>query len=131
MMFNRFSGVFCIAFFAATGACADERWQCPPFTASQVSPIAPNGASIERGKQLVMANGCVDCHGGTGLGDGVAAARIVPHPANWHANEVQEQSDGCLLWKLQTGRPPMPATADLSDQERWQIIRFIRSLVAR
>ena len=39
------------------------------------------------------------------------------------------ETDGSLFWKMTNGRGPMPSWRDtLSDQERWQLVNYIRKL---
>lgn len=52
---------------------------------------------------------------------------LKPWPANLTKDLVQDQSDGALFWKITEGRTPMAAYKDvLTEEERWQLINFIR-----
>ena len=51
-----------------------------------------------------------------------------PKPANWTAAGVQSQSDGELFWKISNGRGAMPPWKHLPEQERWEIVNYIRTL---
>jgi mono/diheme cytochrome c family protein len=41
---------------------------------------------------------------------------------------VQDETDGELFWKISHGRGPMPPWGHLADNDRWAVIRYIRSL---
>ena len=116
------------ALVSAAIARADDSWICPPAISSIKNPVAPDARSIESGRALAAGNGCVDCHGAEGYGNGPAAASIKPRPANWHSDRIRAESDSCLFWKLTTGRRPMPGSASISEQQRWDLVNFIRSL---
>jgi mono/diheme cytochrome c family protein len=71
---------------------------------------------------------CWTCHGKTGQGDGPAGSGLNPKPRNFSLAEVQNQSDGELFWKLSNGRGMMiPYKHSLSQDQRWQLINFIRT----
>lgn len=107
---------------------AQDRWECPPSVLAIKNPIELNDQSAAAGQKLVFSNGCVDCHGAGGFGDGPGAASIHPRPSNWHSNKMRAQSDACLFWKLTTGRRPMPGSANIPERQRWDIINYIRNL---
>ena len=73
------------------------------------------------GKKLTVDKACTACHGDRGKGDGPGAAALNPKPADWTSAKVQQQTDGCLLWKITTGRGAMPPWAALSETERGQL----------
>ena len=63
-----------------------------------------------------------------GQGDGAAAVALNPKPADWTSKRVQDESDGELFWKISNGRGAMPPWKHLPEQDRWALIRYIRSL---
>jgi cytochrome c553 len=72
---------------------------------------------------------CVPCHGATGRGDGPKAPDLKVNPGDLSSAETLRQTDGALFWKLTRGRTPMPAyRARFSDQERWMIVHYMRTL---
>jgi mono/diheme cytochrome c family protein len=91
-----------------------------------VNPLPGDKKFIEQGKKAAQVN-CASCHGASGKGDGVAAAALNPKPADWTSKKVQDETDGELFWKISNGRGAMPPWKHL--QERWALIRYIRSLV--
>lgn len=94
------------------------------------NPLPLQAAVVERGAALFQAN-CAMCHGQSGRGDGPAAAGLNPKPADLTAAHVDDHTDGDIFWWLNYGiaGTAMPSFEHrLSDRERWQLIRFIRSL---
>ena len=99
-------------------------------TSYVVNPLPPGPATVERGTALFNTH-CTPCHGPAGRGDGPAAAALAAPPADLTAEHVDDHTDGDIFWWLTYG---MAGTAmpgfehTLSDTERWQLIRFVRSL---
>lgn len=85
-------------------------------------------AFVKKGKVL-FNNLCVVCHGNKGKGDGIAGISLKPRPTNFTLPKVQLQTDGELYWKMTNGRPPMAGyKAIISDEQRWQLVSYIRRL---
>ena len=99
-------------------------------TSYVTNPMPSNRAVVEQGAALFRTH-CMSCHGQTGRGDGPAAAALDAPPADLTAEHVDDHTDGDIFWWLTYG---MAGTAmpgfehTLSDTERWQLIRFVRSL---
>ena len=94
------------------------------------NPTASDRAVVQRGEALFHTH-CAPCHGAEGRGDGPAAAAIDAPPADLTAEHVDDHSDGDIFWWLAYGMAgtAMPGFEQtLSDTERWQLIRFVRSL---
>jgi len=88
-------------------------------------------AQLAQGKEL-YARDCAVCHGDTGVGNGPAAASLLPPPADltlhtrWHADEQ-------LFWYTTHGvaGTAMPALGDrLSVEERWAVIAYLHELAS-
>ena len=107
----------------------DERWKAPVEANSLKNPYSNDTASEEKGHGLFNLY-CRSCHGETGHGDGPAGHQGAgPKPADFHDHRIQDQTDGALFWKLNTGRGNMPAFKEsLSIEQRWQLIVYIRQL---
>lgn len=94
-------------------------------------PATPN--AIRAGETLYQAN-CASCHGSEGAGDGPAGEALSPPPANLRMSmRMPITSDSYLMWAIGEGGAQldtaMPAFADaLSQQDRWQIIHYLRTL---
>lgn len=99
-------------------------------TSYVTNPLPPGPAVVEHGAALFRAH-CAPCHGPTGRGDGPAAAALNAPPADLTADHVDDHTDGDIFWWLTHGMAgtAMPGfEGTLSDTERWQLIRFVRSL---
>jgi mono/diheme cytochrome c family protein len=111
-------------------------WIAPARAARKVNPLAQDPTAPARGKNSFAA-ACSPCHGPTGKGDGPAGsflqrggARVRPRdltdPALW------EEPDGALFWKISEGKAPMPSFHEtLSEQQRWEIVAFVRTLAPK
>jgi mono/diheme cytochrome c family protein len=51
-----------------------------------------------------------------------------PKPADWTSVKVQAESDGEIFWKISNGRGAMPPWKHLAENDRWALIRYLRSL---
>jgi len=97
------------------------------------NPLPASGDVIAAGETLYQSN-CAACHGSSGVGDGPAADGLSPPPANlrWTVQRPMA-GDGYLMWAISDGGAQlgtgMPAFAGaLSEQDRWRIIRYLRTL---
>ena len=105
-----------------------DEWKVPDAAAAKANPIPWDGSGVVAAKTLFVAR-CSSCHGSTGKGDGPAAFAFKPTPKDLADFSVMDQSDGALFWKMSEGRLPMPGFGSvLSDEHRWQIVQFIRTL---
>ncbi|TAK11213.1 MAG: c-type cytochrome [Anaerolineae bacterium] len=97
----------------------------------RVNPIAPNAASLLEGA-AIYDEFCVVCHGPQGRGDGPAGLALNPPPANLSIHTAPGvHPDGQLYLWISEGVPgtAMPAFQDLfSEDERWHLVNYIRSL---
>ena len=109
-------------------AWAQGPWNCPAAETAKKNPLAKNDAATAAGKKLTVDKACTACHGDSGKGDGPGASALNPKPADWTSAKAQQQTDGCLFWKISTGRGAMPPWAALSETERWQLVHYIRTL---
>ena len=102
-------------------------WVAPEAEKVKKNPLPSDKKFVEQGSKLAQVN-CVACHGAKGKGDGAAAVALNPKPADWTSKRVQDESDGELFWKISNGRGAMPPWKHLPEQDRWALIRYIRSL---
>ena len=72
--------------------------------------------------QFLFENHCAECHGEAGIGGKKAPSLRAP--------EVQNASPGTLFWLLTSGvtRKGMPVWSKLPEAQRWQIVRYLKSL---
>ena len=99
-------------------------------TSYTTNPLPPDPVVVAQGAALFGTH-CSPCHGPTGRGDGPAAAALDGPAADLTADHVDDHTDGDIFWWLTYGMAgtAMPGfEGTLSDSERWQIIRFVRSL---
>jgi len=108
-----------------------DPWVAPARAAARKNPVAANETSIALGKKTYERH-CLVCHGKEGKGDGSTAAQLEKRPSDLSNPKLWEQSDGALLWKITEGHKPMPTFKDLtSDEERWPVINYIRTLAPK
>src|SRR5271155_5715201 len=112
---------------AAIGACLPIKAQTASFhnapgTAEQTkNPYAGKHAAAQAGANL-FARHCASCHGPTGGGTGNIPA-LAKGP-------TQSAPDGAIFWFITQGDPNdgMPSWASLSEQQRWQIVTYLKAL---
>jgi mono/diheme cytochrome c family protein len=102
---------------------ADGKWlhRVPDEDHRRVNPLAKSPQVAEAGKVLFESN-CARCHG--------ADANGIHKRPSLRSERVRHASDGDLWWMLQHGDPygGMPPWNSLPEQQRWQIIAYIRNL---
>jgi putative copper export protein/mono/diheme cytochrome c family protein len=94
------------------------------------NPIPATQASIAAGERLYRQH-CQACHGVAGAGDGPAAAMLRPRPSDLRVHMAAGHTDGQLFYWISEGFPgtAMPAfRGTLSEQERWHVLNFLRTL---
>lgn len=120
--------LFCIsglgAGFAAQSAGHDASWKAPASAAAKKNPLAKDANAAQAGQSTYLRT-CSACHG-EGGDAGLAGA------SNLKSAAVQAQSDGALEWKISNGNVSkgMPSFGSLSEEKRWQLVRYIRTLKA-
>ena len=112
--------VSAVSFAAANGAWLKK---VPQADRERVNPYAGNPDAVAAGKNLFQEN-CAKCHGQNAEGKGSRPSL--------KSDRIKNASDGELAWMLKNGNPykGMPIWAGLPEQERWQIIAYVRSLNA-
>ena len=88
--------------------------------------------SVANGIALYQDSGCIACHGPSGYGDGPSAQDLNPKPVDLTAPHANAHTAGDLFWWLSHGVKPSSAMpgfgASLSEEERWDLINFMRAL---
>jgi mono/diheme cytochrome c family protein len=105
-----------------------SNWNAPDDVKRMRNPVPADPAGIAAGK-AVYGHKCANCHGVTGDGKGGDAYMysVQPAPFNNPAT-LAGKTDGELFWKISEGRRPMPGFRKrLTETERWQVIRYIRT----
>lgn len=115
-----------------TLAAQENGWSVPEDVRAMKNPVAASPEVVRAGRELYTKN-CQRCHGDAGLGDGPATKFIRPAPKEIASAETQDRmTDGEIFYKITEGKKPMPPMkTTLSDQERWQIVHFVRTLRQR
>jgi len=102
-------------------------------------PAAPLDARLQPGKAIYDLH-CAACHGPDGLGDGPAAVWLYPKPRHFNSGLFKIKStpagflptDDDLFRTITRGMPgsSMPSFTYLSDQERRDVVQFVKYLTA-
>lgn len=110
----------------------NEDWQAPPEAKKMKNPVTPNADNLASARAIYMDK-CANCHGDKGAGNGPEADMYTPAPADFtDAKMMNGMTDGELFWKMTEGRKPMPGfKKDLTDEQRWQVVNFLRTLVPK
>jgi mono/diheme cytochrome c family protein len=114
------------ALLGAAGICfaaANGTWlaKVPQADRARVNPYAGSAEAAAAGANLYR-NNCAKCHGENAEGrSGRPALK---------SDRIQNASDGDLAWIIRNGEmfKGMPSWGGLPEQERWQLVTYIRSL---
>ena len=106
-------------------------WIAPDWASRRANPMAGDEKAVAAGKELFTTT-CVPCHGPAGKGDGAAAVFLEKKPGVLSDSKMWLQSDGAIFWKVSEGSTPMPTFKEaLSEEQRWQIVNFVRTLAPK
>jgi len=100
---------------------------------TKANPLKDNIENIKKGKVL-YTNNCASCHGISGIGDGKAGKNLNPQPTNIaRFSKMSIATDGYLYWTISEGGTPIgtampPFKNALKDEEKWEIILYLRQL---
>ena len=99
------------------------------------NPIQPIDKNIDAGAKLFLGSiapiPCTTCHGVAVNGLGDPDFESTPSPRNFTCKETMGSiSDGQLFWVIKSGVPrtAMPSFDELSDDQIWHLILYIRHL---
>lgn len=95
----------------------------PDSSKKQKNPYEGRAAAAEAGKRLYARN-CLSCHGKTGQGKGNVPPLV--------DERLAAATSGEVFWFITTGSKAngMPAWAFLPQQQRWQIVTYVKSMGA-
>jgi mono/diheme cytochrome c family protein len=98
-----------------------ELEKAPAKARAKTNPFERDPEAVAAGKNLFTEH-CAECHGETAT-DGKKGPSL-------RAAEVQNAAPGTLFWLLTNGvvRRGMPVWSKLPDQQRWQLITYLKSL---
>jgi mono/diheme cytochrome c family protein len=85
------------------------------------NPYEGDQEAVEAGRKLFDRE-CAICHGKDARGAGKAPPLVMP--------DVYRAAPGALFWVLRNGslKRGMPSYAHLPEQQRWQIVSYLKSL---
>jgi len=111
---------------------ATRDWNAPAAAKNLQNPVPTTGDSVEVGMKNYSTH-CQSCHGAKGDGKGERAEKLSIAPSDFTDEHAMGQmTDGELFWKISHGRRPMPAFREkLTEQERWQLVDYIRTLARK
>jgi len=98
-----------------------ELEKAPDSARMRQNPLAGDSTAVAAGRKL-FGQHCAVCHGNTADG-----RRKGP---SLRAQEVRNATPGMLFWILTNGvvRRGMPVWSKLPEQQRWQIVSYLKSL---
>jgi mono/diheme cytochrome c family protein len=98
-----------------------ELQKAPEKTRNRANPLQNDPDAVAAGA-ILFEQHCAECHGNSAEGSRKAPSLRVP--------EVQSASPGALFWLLTNGvvRKGMPVWSKLPEPQRWQLVRYIKSL---
>jgi mono/diheme cytochrome c family protein len=104
-------------------------WKVPEEAKRRPNPIQVSAPALAAGRSIYMDK-CAQCHGQTGKGDGPDAASYYPSPTSLvDTKHMSSVTDGEIFYQISQGRKPMPAFKKrLSEEQRWQLVLYVRSL---
>lgn len=120
------------------GATAKQRPETPADFKDKKNPFAGKDDAIKAGEGLFKAQ-CVSCHGPQADGNSDAGKALNPPAGNLRAADFQAMSDGYIFWRVTkggaganiAGSAMQAFETTLSDEQRWQVIAWLRSLPAK
>lgn len=115
-------GAILLIFPASSLAAQDAHFHNAPASSSQLkNPYVGQKTAATAGSRLYAMN-CGSCHGTGGRGTGNIPALS--------QGATQSAPDGEVFWFITTGsvNNGMPAWGSLSEQKRWQIVAYLKSL---
>ncbi|MEP6686175.1 MAG: cytochrome c [Verrucomicrobiota bacterium] len=89
-----------------------------------------NATTIALGQKLYAGN-CMTCHGPSGRGDGPGGAALEKKPADLSGRIKAGATDGELFWKITEGRSPMISWKSLSENQRWELVNYIKTFAGK
>ena len=119
---------------------ADYEYDTDPAPAPLIKPAEGDqgwaswtAANLQSGKE-VYVDRCLTCHGCAGNGLGSYAQTLIITPANFKQEPFRSMSEDEWFWHVSEGvqgsvMPPWRES--LSDQERWDVIRYIITIFAQ
>jgi mono/diheme cytochrome c family protein len=98
-----------------------ELQKAPEKARNRQNPLQSDPDAVAAGA-ILFEQHCAECHGNAAEGSRKAPSLLVP--------EVQSATPGTLFWLITNGvvRKKMPVWSKLPEPQRWQLVRYIKSL---
>ena len=130
-VFSMIAMVAAVCALAVAASAQDEgsTWEVPEEARAEENPVENTDEAVTAGGALYKKH-CTMCHGDALKGDGPATQFIKPAPPDISTKADKERmTDGEIFYKITTGKRPMPAMQrKMSDEERWQVVLYLRTL---
>lgn len=121
--------VLASAVVAALPQEGETTWEVPEEAKAVKNPVENTPEVVAAGAELYKKN-CLMCHGEAAKGDGPATQFIKPSPPDISTTAAKERmTDGEVFYKITNGKRPMPPMQrKMSEEERWQVVHYLRTL---
>lgn len=98
-----------------------ELQKAPEKARNRANPLQDDPEAVAAGS-ILFEQHCAECHGNVAEGSRKGPSLLVP--------EVQTAPPGVIFWVLTNGvvRKKMPVWSKLPEPQRWQLVRYIKSL---
>jgi mono/diheme cytochrome c family protein len=98
-----------------------ELQKAPEKARNRANPLQNDRDAVAAGA-ILFEQHCAECHGNAAEGTRKAPSLLVP--------EVRSATPGTLFWLITNGvvRKKMPVWSKLPEPQRWQLVRYIKSL---
>ena len=108
-----------------------QGWEIPEQERAVENPVDASPDALAAGEASYRKQ-CLMCHGDSFDGKGPAVAMFAKQPPDLSTAEARERlTDGEIFYKMTIGRNPMPAMeSKLSEEERWRVVHYVRTLQA-
>ncbi len=90
------------------------------------TPLFSSEESVSKGKAL-YAKYCLSCHGADGRGK-TTIGKAMPTMIDLAKSTMTDQQFFDIITK---GKPPMPAYNKLKEEERWDMVHYIRTFTPK
>lgn len=123
--------IWVLGFVVSLTQTPTQDWTVPEKERAMANPLEVSPEVLAAGKASYEKQ-CVLCHGKAFKGDGSAVAMFQKKPPDLSTKAARERlTDGEIFYKMTVGNNPMPAMkTKLSEEERWQVVLYVRSLQA-
>ena len=117
----------------ASGRTEDNCGYVPTVPSAVSKEFASGDALVARGQERFGIY-CAPCHDNTGSGNGLVRKRAVAAgaaafvPPTFHQDRIRHMPDGQLYATIANGKGNMPAYPQISINDRWAIVSYVRAL---